>query len=119
MTALDTTMLAAMREAIAELLPDKCTILSVTNAPDGMGGVTQTWGTALSNVDFRLDVVSGREQVSGGGMQPFTSLKGSLPYDTVITAQDRIVHNGVTYAITGVNNNQSWVAVRRVDLEKV
>jgi hypothetical protein len=115
---MDTTMLAAMREAIGELLPDTCTILSVTDSPDGMGGVTHTWGTA-STSDFRLDVISGREQIAGGGAQSFTSYKGSLPYDTVITETNRIVHNGVTYAITNVNNNQSWVAVRRVDLEKV
>ena len=119
MPAIDSTMLAAMRDAIAELLPDTAMILSVTNTPDGMGGQTQTWGTATASVAFRLDMQTGSEMVSGGALEPFTKYKGSLPYDTTVNATDRIVHNGNTYAVTGINNDQSWIAVRRVDLEKV
>lgn len=119
MTAIDTAMLAAMREAIGELLPDTCSILTLTRTADGMGGMTETWGTAYSGVDFRLDVKTGVEQVVGGGLKPFTSYKGSLPYDTTITSADRILHSGVTYAVTSVNTSQSWKAVVRVDLEKV
>lgn len=119
MTTIDTTMLAAMRTAVAELLPDTAAILFVTNVPDGMGGQTQTWGTATASVAFRLDMESGSEMVSGGALEPFTKYKGSLPYDTTITETMRILHNGVTYAVTSVNANQSWKAVVRVDLEEV
>lgn len=119
MTAIDSTMLAAMREAIEQLLPDTCDVLYLTRTSDGMGGMTETWGTTSSNVAFRLDVKQGMEQVAGGGLKPFTSYKGSLPYDTSITTTDRILHDGVTYAVTGVNTNQSWQAVMRVDLERV
>ena len=118
MAAIDTAMLAAMRAAIAELLPDTAQIITITNTPDGFGGQTETRGTALA-VAFRLDMTSGREQVSGGGLQPFTAFKGSLPYDTTVTTANQLLHNGVTYAITAVNNDASWKAVVRVDLEKL
>lgn len=119
MSGLSSAELAGMRDAIAELLPDFCDILSVTHVADGQGGQTDTWGTATARVCFRLDMTTGREMVSGGALQPFTKYKGSLPYDTTVTTLMRILHEGVTYAVTGVNLDQSWKAVVRVDLEKV
>ena len=115
----DTAMLASMREAIGQLLPDKCNIQTVTLTPDGMGGETQTWTATQVNIPFRLDMESGSEMLSGGALQPYTKYKGSLPYDAVVTAADRITHKGVTYVVTGVNNGQSWSAVIRVDLERI
>ena len=118
MSAIDTAMLSAMRTAIGELLPDTCTILTAGSyTPDGQGGGSTNYGTSAT-IAFRLDVIQGHEQAAGGAMQPFTSYKGSLPYDTSITNNDLLVHNSVTYAVTNVNTNQSWIAVKRVDLEK-
>jgi len=117
--AIDSTMLAAMREAIAELLPDTCSVLSKTSTPDGMGGQTTTWGT-LSTVACRVDIQQGREQVAGGGVQAYVRTVLSLPYDTTITEAHRVYHGGVTYAvIEPPNTDQSWIAVKRVELEKV
>lgn len=118
MSALDAATLAVMRESIGELLPDTAQIITITSTPDGAGGVTETRGTA-SALAFRLDVMSGREQVMGGAVQPYTSLKGSFPYDTVISTENQVLHEGITYAVKSVNIEQSWIAVRRVDLERV
>jgi head-tail adaptor len=114
---LDASMLAAMRDAIEELLPDTCTILSVTRTPDSKGGWTEAWGTASSSVACRLDMKSGVEQLQGGGVEPYKSYALSLPYDTTITTEYRVVHSGTTYNVKTVNTNQSWIAVRRVELE--
>ena len=111
-------MLAAMRSAIADLLPDTCYILSPTSTPDGYGGVTQTWGTA-GTATCRLDHVSGREIASGGAIQPFEGYTLSLPYDTTINESWRVVVSSVTYAVKSVNIGQSWQAVKRVQLERV
>jgi hypothetical protein len=119
MSAIDTTMLAAMREAIAELLPDTCTILSPTSTPDGYGGVTTTWGTATASVACRLDMKQGRELASGESVQPFTAYTLSLPWDATINASWRVVVSSVTYAVTSINIGQSWKAVTRCELEKV
>lgn len=120
MPALSSFELQAMRDVIQdELLPDTCSILSVTSTPDGMGGQTETWTAVYSNVPCRLDMQTGREQAVGGGWQPYTKYMMSLPYDTVIAAGNRISHNSVTYAVLPPNNNQSWIAVVRVELEVV
>jgi hypothetical protein len=118
MSAIDSTMLTAMRDAIGELLPDTCQVVTITLTENGQGGQTESRATA-SAVPFRLDVLTGREQIAGGALQPFTSYKGSLPYNTTVTTDSQLLHNSVNYAVTAVNTNQSWIAVKRVDLEKL
>lgn len=119
MSAIDTAMLTAMRSAIGELLPDTCNVLSVTNTPDGMGGNTQSWGTAGTAIACRLDMQTGMETDVGGAIQPFTRFILSVPYDTTVANANRIEHNSVTYSVISVNTNQSWIAVKRVELEKL
>ncbi len=117
MSAIDTGMLAAMRDAIGQLLPDTCRIITITHAADGQGGMTDTRGTA-SSIDCRLDVISGREQIAGGALQPFTSYVLSVPYDTEITTLQEVLHSSITYSVVSVNTSASWNAVKRVQLEK-
>lgn len=116
---LTTAELAFMRESIGELLPDTCYILSETSTPNGQGGITQTWATAGTS-DCRVDVKQVREQLTGGGVQYYTQTMLSLPYNTTITAANRVSHGGNTYAVvTPPNSDQSWMAVKRVVLELV
>ncbi len=117
MSAIDTAMLTAMRESIATLLPDTAQVITITHTPDGMGGQTDTRATS-SAFAFRLDVMQTTEQIEGGALQPYTSYKGSMPYDTSIEAANELLHTGVPYTIKPSNVNQSWIAVKRVDLEK-
>ena len=118
---LSNSELAYMREAIDDLLPDTCNILSVTETNNGMGGVVQTWGTATAGVICRVDVTNLRsgEQVTGGSLKPFQQTILSLPYNTVITTSNRVEHDGTTYNVSMVNTNQSWIAVKRAYLERV
>jgi hypothetical protein len=111
-------MLRAMREAIAELLPDTCYILTPTDTPDGMGGVTTSYGTSAA-IACRLDDKASPMQVTGGAIQIYAGMMFSLPYDTVIYTTDNILHNGIQYAVTGINDDISWQAVKRVAVEAV
>ena len=121
--AIDSAMLSAMREAIAELLPDTCNLLTVTRSADGMGGNTETWGTASSSVSCRVDLqenmMAGREMVTSQSLRPYTEYILSIPYDTVITTDYRVEHSGATYAVISVNTEQSWMAVKRCRMEVV
>jgi hypothetical protein len=124
MSIISGSELAEIREAIeTDLLPDTCSILSVTEVNNGMGGVTETWGTASANVACRLDmktgVDAGRERVIGGAIQPYTMYMMSLPYDVTIASTNRILHSAITYAVVSINRNQSWIGVTRVELEVV
>jgi len=115
--------LAYMREAIDELLPDTCDILQVTQTADGYGGVTQTWGTAAAGtaVPCRLDMVMSRinESTAGASVRAYQETVLSTPYNITIATTNRILHEGTTYAVQSVNTGQSWIAVKRVTLERI
>ena len=119
MSAIDTAMLAAMRDAIEELLPDTCNICSVTNTPDGEGGWTATRGTVGTAIACRLDVVQGRELLTGGALQSYTAYMLSLPYDAAMLPNYIVEHSSVDYAVKSINRGQSWSAVVRVEVERL
>ena len=123
MSAIDTAMLTAMRDAIGDLLPDTCNILTVTFTPDGMGGNTEAWGTASSSIACRVDMASGQnagmEVITADSLRPYTTYILSIPYDTTIAEDDRVEHSGATYAVKSVNTEQSWMAVKRCQMEVV
>jgi hypothetical protein len=119
MSGIDAGMLASMRAIIStELLPDTCRIISMTEQPDGEGGVAVARGTA-GTAACRLDAMQGREQVSGGAIEPFISYMVSLPYNAVVLPQNLIETGGVDYAVKSVNRGQSWCAVVRVEVERM
>lgn len=108
-----------MREAIRELYPDRCNLLTVTRTTDGAGGYTEAWGTATRNVPCRIDQVSGSERLTDGSTRAFTSLELALPYDTTITETYRVEHEGNTYHVLNANLDQSWQLERLVLLERI
>ena len=118
MSALSDAELTAIRESVATLLPDTCNILSVTNTPDGQGGVIQSWGTASASVACRLDPARGKEELIGGALQPFYGYVLTVPYDTTLTAAHRIECNSETFAVVSVDPGKSWAASRRAMLER-
>lgn len=119
MPAIDTNMLAAMRAAIAELLPDTCTINAMVETSDGEGGITVAGSAIATAVACRMDTKQGREIVSGGAVQAFISYMLSIPYDQAMQEDYQVVHNNITYAVKSINTDQSWIAVKRVDLERL
>jgi hypothetical protein len=111
--------LTVMRDTIELLMPDTCNITSITNVSDGEGGVTQSRGTTGTSIACRLDALQGREQVTGGAVEPYITYMMSLPYDTTVAPANIIEHSSVDYMVKSVNRNQSWKAVVRVELERV
>jgi hypothetical protein len=113
--------LAAMRDAIEDLLPDTANILSATQASDGQGGWSTTWGTATAGVKCRLDMSRKEafEQLAGGAVHPFSQWVLTLPNATVITEQNRVEVNSQTFNVVSVDTGKSWAASVRVTLEKV
>jgi hypothetical protein len=117
--ALTNGELADMRAAIQQLLPDTCNLLSPTHSPDGMGGEATAWGTVGTALACRLDVSMGREVLAGGAVRHFVSYMLSLPYDTTVEPTYRVEAGSSTFAVKSVNLEQSWSAVRRVELERI
>lgn len=119
MTGLTDAELAYMRDAIADLLPDRANILSVTRTPDGQGGFTEAWGTVTAGVACRIDPVRGREQVAGVALQPFHHFVGTFPHDATITETHRIEVNDSVFAVIAVDPDKSWKVATRAALERV
>ena len=119
MTAVDTSMLAAMRAAILDLMPDTCNVVSLTHTSDGQGGWTDTRATVGTSIVCRLDALQGKEVQTGGAVQPYMTYMLSLPYDTAVLPAYVIEHGGANYAVKTVNRGQSWSAVVRVELERI
>lgn len=109
-----------MREAIEQLLPDTCVILEAAYTPDGQGGLTQTWGTALSGVACRLDEskTQAREIVAGAALQPFQRWILTLPHGTEISALNRVEAGGMLFGVISVDVGKSWSASVRVTMER-
>jgi hypothetical protein len=117
--ALTSTELSIMRAAISDMLPDTCSIISGANSSDGQGGVS--WAASGTvTAACRLDLVMGNEQNAAGAVQPFTRWVMTLPYDTAIVNTNKITHGGYTYNVVGgINTDSSWIACKRVLLERV
>lgn len=116
------TDLSHMREAIGELLPATCHILSVTRTSDGQGGFTDTWGTAVTT-SCRLDYKQGPgqrgEMVVAATNQPYSGFVLSLPWNTTITQANRIKIGSTQYNVTMVDSGKSWTAVLRCGVEAI
>jgi len=111
--------LSWMRDTLEQLMPDTCVILTATNASDGQGGWTTTWGT-VSSVRCRID--PGRkemyERVTGAKLAPYSWWQLTLPWDATVTTESRVVVNGDTYNVVNHDDNKSWQATVRVALMK-
>ena len=107
-----------MRDSIEQLLPDTCHIMSNSGTADGMGGYTDSWGTATASVACRLDTQNGNYKDANGGIISYQKLVFTLPQATAITSGNRIVYNATTYNVSSVNVG-SWLACKRAEVELV
>jgi hypothetical protein len=57
--------------------------------------------------------------VVAGALQPFSGWMFTLPWNTAITTNYRISHNGNTYAVIGEDADKSWIASVRAPAERV
>ncbi len=105
--------LQRIRADAEKLLPDTCHILSATRTPDGQGGYTETWGTAVASVKCRVDAnqSGGREQIGDDALRSYKQFVITLPYNTNISADNVIRVGGQDYAVIAVDRGTSWAAV--------
>ena len=117
MTWLSSGDLAYMRDAVEELLPGTCYLLSATLASNGKGEMLETWGTA-GTAYCRLDAKSSSEPVQGGEIRPQFTYMLTLPHGTTITDKNRVVVGSDTFQVTSVDAEKSWSACVRAYLER-
>ena len=114
--------LASIRADVADLMPDTCIIITVTNTPDTMGGYTQ--GTAAAGtVNCRLDAkiintLRASESKAAGGIQPFHQFILTVPHNTTITTDNQVQKGSEVYNVISVDADKSWKGAVRVVLER-
>jgi hypothetical protein len=108
--------LEIMRADIEALLPDTCSIISVTLTSNGAGGFTESFGTASASC--RKDTKTVLAVDSGGVVNTTYAEMITLPWDTTIANTSRIVHGGNTYKVIGVTDG-SWLCIKRVEVRKI
>ena len=92
-------------------------IKRVTDADDGMGGVTQTWATQAT-LWAKVRATSARERAYAGGLEALVDYKmvirflGDANNNPAYTPDDRVEYQGLTYGIVGVtdiDNARAWL----------
>lgn len=109
-----------MRHAIADSLPDLCTVKSRTTVVDGQGGVTETWASTI-NVPCKLAPAGYVDRTASLG-ERYTVTDSwilTVRYDTTIAAGYRVVLGGDTYEVLGVQDDRSERLCRRASLRRV
>lgn len=112
--------LASMRAVLEQSLPGTAVIQSGTLASDNGGGYTETF-TAAGTVACRIAPVvnrGGAEGETGGRIEADAQYVITLPAETTIETDDRIVADGVTYNVVAVRD-RSWEVSRRVEARKI
>lgn len=112
--------LALMRAQATQLLPDTCTIQSVSRSSDGAGGWSETWST-LATVACRLDPLKQQAQPEtvAGREALIVPRQLTVPYDAPIDVDRRVVIGSETYEIRELVDDHSWRVCRRAKVVRV
>lgn len=107
-----------MREIEEGAMSSTAVIERYTLTADGMGGNTEAWavvGTVVCDL-WPINKRGDRENTNAAG-QPISKADWfiTVPYDTFVTAKDRIVVGSRSFEVTFVPNNESWVTALRVE----
>lgn len=118
MSLLTADDLAFMRATQEEAMPGTVYILAMGTASNGMGGYTETWGTA-GTVTGRVYPMVRRGQPEAMAAEQVvseTSWFATLPAGTTVTAKNRIAYDGRTWEVVRVNNSEMWQTAVRCEL---
>jgi hypothetical protein len=106
---LTTAEIAAMRDTLEDWLPSTCTIQTKTESTGAMGGPAVTWANTYTDVPCRVDPGGGdAETVRNFALEGVSFWVLNVAYDQVISVENRVVYDSVTYEVRGVIDNQSY-----------
>lgn len=106
-----------MRATVEQALPGTAVIQSGTLTSDNGGGWTEAF-TAAGTVACRVAPISGTEREIGGRISAEAEYIVTLPAETTVAPDDRIVVGAITYNVVAVRD-RDWELSRRVEVRKV
>jgi head-tail adaptor len=115
---LSASELSDMRDIEELAMSSTAIIQRYTLTSDGMGGYSEAWanvGTVTCDL-WPINQRGDREGVSNGG-QPISKANWyvTVPFDTTITAKDRVSIDSRTFEVIFVPNSESWLTAKRVE----
>ncbi len=113
--------LAAVRAEAERALPDTCTIQTLTQT-NTKGSISKSYADTYTDVPCRLAAVQidAKDQAIGTVLSAVTDFVLTVPYDQAVGHTDRVVHEGVTYEVVSVMNDQgSYRTARRARVRRV
>jgi len=118
MSYLTADELAAIREHLAETLPDTCAIYAESITVDGAGRQVQSWAARGTAIPCRIAPGSG----GGGGITAEQIKEGlswtlSVAYDQTVEVGDKVVCGGRAFQVNGVNHAESELGLTRAYME--
>lgn len=115
---LSTTELAYMRDSARAAMTNTATRLTRTDASDGAGGVTTTYGTSGTAIACRLASVSlsTRSNAEGERFTVHNVMTLTVPYDQAIATTDQWVVTGVVYSVVAIDDVHDWITARRAQV---
>ena len=122
--SLSTLELNQLRLDTEDLLPDTCTIQTLTRTKDAIGGWSNTWANTYTSVVCRIwKVVSanqkGREPIVGDQPSEVTSWVMNVHWDQTLDNTMRVTHGGHTYEVNELNNDGTQLLHRRALLTRI
>jgi len=113
--------LSQLRADANDYLPDTCTLQTLTRTADAYGGWSESWANTHTGVACRLAVMplNRPEAIDAGQIASTTRWLLAVPYNQAIDATMRVVHDGVTYEVEGVEDKQSHRPSRHAYLRRV
>lgn len=109
--------LTAMRTVEESVMSGTAIISRYALTADGMGGYSEAW-TNVGTVSCDLWPINrrgDRERVVGAQMTQDANWFITVPYDTMVTAKDRIIIDSRTFEVVFVPNDISWKTALRVE----
>lgn len=113
---LSTALRDRLRDQVERSMSTTVVIQRLTTASDGEGGQTQTWNT-LSTTIGRIGGADQRlpsEQVEAGQLTGIQQWIVALPAGTDVALSDRLVAQGITYQVVGLQAPMTYEIERRV-----
>ena len=122
--SLSTLELNQLRLDTEDLLPDTCTIQTLTRTKDAIGGWANTWANTYTSVVCRIwKVVAGsqrgREPIVGDQPTEVTSWVMNVHWDQTLDNTMRVTHGGHTYEVNELNNDGTQLVHRRALLTRI
>lgn len=115
---LGNSVLARMRLAVNKMFPDSCQIQQVSRSAGGATGQVQTW-TTIATVKCRIDPNGADRDPS----RALNALDGAeivlVPYDVVISPDNRLIINGSTYEIKNLIDGHSQAVWKQIEVVRI